>query len=273
MNSLDSDPQILSFTKIFANAVTNFGVGSNPGNVSTSAINSALSTLCSGLSSCPQSVIRNQLTNFYAACSNELTSSPNSDVIRAYDVLYALSPMAQAVCTKADDGSYCVVEVGSTTNATSKNLLSSSTGSSPANGLWESLNSTSKNSRRDEQVVIPNLQMFGNASLAFLGIQSSLPTEQLCKSCSRNVLNAFIEFMSSIPYAPGITQSPLMGGEPDLYSAVQSKCGAAFLSGSVQAAGGIAGGILDSGAVDLSVNARTVACAFFAVIAGFFIAL
>ena len=64
-----------------------------------------------------------------------------------------------------------------------------------------------------------------------------------------------------------------MGGEPDLYSAVQSKCGAAFLSGSVQAAGGIAGGILDSGAVDLSVNARTVACAFFAVIAGFFIAL
>jgi len=33
-----------------------------------------------------------------------------------------------------------------------------------------------------------------------------------------------------------------------LYSAVQTKCGGNFLSGAVQAAGGISGGVLGSGA-------------------------
>jgi len=275
MAKLDSDPQILSCTKAFANVVTNFGVGSKSGNVDASAVNSALNTLSSSLSACPESVIRSQLTDFYAACSVELTSSPNTDVIRAYDVLYVLYPLSQAVCTKADSGKYCVLEVGSTSNTTSngKNLLSpGSTESSPADGLWSPL--TQKNSRRGEQqVIIPDLQEFRSKNLVFLGIQSSLPAEELCLPCTRNVLNAYIQFTSSLPYAPGIANSPLLGGETDLYKAVQEKCGAPFLSGSVQAAGGISGGILDNGAADLSVNTRTVAGALSAIIAGFFVAL
>jgi len=223
------------------------------------------------LSVCPQNVIRSQLTDFYAACSNELTTSLNSDVIRAYDVLYALYPLSKAVCTKGDSGQYCVLEVGSTSNTTNKNLLSGLTESS-ADGLWEPV--TSKNSRRGEQqVIIPNLERFKEENLVFLGIQPSLAADDLCKPCTRNVLNEYIQFTSSLPYAPGITNSPLMGGETALYTAVQEKCGAAFLSGSVQAAGGISGGIMDSGAASLSVDTRTVASAFSAIIAGFFIAL
>jgi len=273
MSKLDSDPQILSCTKAFANAVANFGVGSNSGNASASAVNSALNNLCPNLSACPQSVIRSQLTDFYAACSNELTSSPNSDVIRAYDVLYVLYPLSRAVCTKADSGKYCVLEVGSTSN-TGKSLLASSgsTDSSPADGLWLPL--TSKHSRRGEQqVIIPNLEQFKSENLVFLGIQPTLSAEELCLPCTRNVLNEYIQFTSSLPYAPGIGNSPLMGGETELYKAVQEKCGAPFLSGSVQAAGGISGGILDNGAADLSVNSRTVASALSAIIAGFFITL
>lgn len=272
MAKLDSDPQILSCTKAFTNAAANFGVGSNSGNASASAVNSALNNLCPSLSACPQSVIRSQLTDFYAACSIELTSSPNSDVIRAYDVLYVLYPLSKAVCTKADDGKYCVLEVGST-SSTGKNLLASSGSvSSSADGLW--LPVTSGNSRRGEQqVIIPNLEQFKSENVVFLGIQPSLPAEELCLPCTRNVLNEYIQFISSLPYAPGITNSPLMGGETDLYEAVQEKCGAPFLSGSVQAAGGISGGILNNGAADLSVNTRTVAGALSAVIAGFFIAL
>jgi len=272
MAKLDSDPQILTCTKAFSNVVTTFGVGSKSGNVDASAINSALNTLSSNLSACPESVIRSQLTDFYAACSVELTSSPNSDVIRAYDVLYVLYPLSQAVCTKADSGKYCVLEVGSTTNI-GKNLLSSgSTGSSPADGLWSPL--TQKNSRRGEQqVIIPDLQQFRSANLVFLGIQASLPSEELCLPCTRNVLNAYIQFTSSLPYAPGIANSPLMGGETELYKAVQEKCGAPFLSGTVQAAGGIAGGIIGNGATDLSVNTHAVAGALSAIMAGFFVAL
>jgi len=271
MTSLDSDPQILSCTKAFSNAVTTFGVGSDSTTFTTSAVTSALSTLSSSLSACSESVIRSKLTDFYSACSNELTSSPNSDVIRAYDVLFVLYPFSQAVCTKDDSGNYCVLELGSTSNSTNT-LLSDPTNTPPADDLWDPL--PSGNSRRgEEQVIIPNLSQFKSLNLVFLGILPSLPADQLCQPCTRNVLNQYIQFMSSIPYALGISNSPLMGGETDLYNAVQQKCGAPFLSGSVQAAGGIAGGILNGGAAGISVNIRTTAGALFAIVFGLFITL
>lgn len=272
MAKLDSDPQILSCTKAFTNAAANFGVGSNSNNASASAITSALNNLSSSLSACPENVIRSQLTEFSDACRNELISSPNTDVLRTYDVLYVLYPFSRAVCTKANSGNYCVLEVGSTLK-TGKNLLSSgSKETSSADDLWLPL--TSKNSRRGEQqVIIPNLEQFKSKNLLLLGIQPSLPAEQLCQPCTRNVLNEYTQFMSSVSYAPGTANSPLLSGEIELYKAVQEKCGAPFLSDSVQAAGGISGGILGNDAADLSVNTRAVAGALSAIIAGFFIAL
>lgn len=272
MNNLDSDPQILSCTKAFTSAVANFGAGSDSGTVTASTITSALNTLSSSLSACSESVIRSKLTDFYSACPNELSSSPNPDVIRAYDVLYVLYPFSQAVCTKDDSGNYCVLEVGSTSNST-KNLLSSgSTDPSPSSGLWSPY-SPGKTRRDEGQVIIPNLSQFRSLNLVFLGLQPSLTAAQLCLPCTRNVLNQYIQFMSSISYAPGTPNSPLMGGETDLYNAVQQKCGAPFLSGSVQAAGGISGGVLSGGAAGLLVNARTVAGAILAIVCGLFVTL
>lgn len=271
MTSLDSDPQILSCTKAFTNVVNNFGVGSSSSS-SVSTVTSTLDTLSSALSACSDSVIRSKLTDFYSACPNELTSSPNPDVVRAYDVLYTLYPFSKAVVSKDDTGKYCVLEIGSSSNST-KTLFSSSgsTDNSPADGLWEP--AASGNARRgEEQVIIPNVQQFKSLNLVFLGLSPSLTSDQLCKTCTRNVLNQYIQFMSAIPYAVGLASSPLMSGEPDLYSAVQQKCGAPFLSGSVQAAGGISNGLVN-GAADLSVNTRTIAGALSAIAAGFFITL
>jgi hypothetical protein len=268
MAQLDSDPQILSCTNVFNNAISTFGPGSSS-NPSSSSINTVLNSFCSSLSTCSDSAIRSQLTNFYASCSNELTSSPNSDVTRAYDVLYAILPFSQAVCAKGDDGSFCVLSVASTLKAGNTLLASSSI--SPSS-LWSTL---AGNSRRDEQVIIPNLQEFKAGNIPFLGLTSSVSQQQLCQTCTRNVLTPYIQFTSSIPYALGLSNSLLLGGEIDLYNAVQSKCGAPFLSGSVQAAGGLSNGLLggSSGAADLSVNPRTVAGAFSAIVAGFFITL
>ncbi|KAF9784519.1 hypothetical protein BJ322DRAFT_1064889 [Thelephora terrestris] len=273
MSTLDSDPQILSCTTAFSNAVSTFGVGANPGTVTTSTITSTLNTLSSSLSACSESVIRSKLTDFYTACSNELTSSPNPDVIRAYDVLYVHFPFSQAVCTKDDSGNYCVLEVGSTLNLTNTLLSTAgSAGTDPANDLWVPI--TSDNQRRaQEQVIIPNVQQFKALNLVFLALQPSLAAAQLCTPCTRNIFNQYIQFMSDISYAPGIGNSPLMGGETDLYNAIQQKCGAAFLSGSVQAAGGISNGLINGGAAGISVNARTVAGALFATVAGLFITL
>jgi len=266
MAKLDSDPQILSCTKAFNGAISTFGPGSNP-SASSSSINTVLNSFCPNLSTCSESAIRSELTNFYANCPNELTSSPNSDVIRAYDVLYSLYPFAKAVCTKGDDGSYCVLKVASTLK-TGKNLLASSDQS--ASDLWSTV---PKSTRRDEQVIIPNLEKFKTGNIAFLGLQPSASQEQLCQTCTRNVLAPYIAWTSSIPHACGLSNSLMLGGQTNLYNAVQTTCGAPFLSGSVQAAGGIANGLLNNGAADLSVNPRTVAGAFSAVVAGFFITL
>ena len=264
MAQLDSDPQILSCTKVFNSAISTFGPGSNP-SASSSSINTVLNSFCSNLSACSESAIRTQLTQFYASCPNELSSSPNSDVTRAYDVLYSLFPFSKAICTKGDDGSYCALKVASTLKS-GKTLLASSD-----QNLWSPV---AQNSRRDEQVIVPNLQQFKAGNIAFLGLQPSDTQEQLCQTCTRNVLSPYIAFTSSIPYALGLSNSLILGGQIALYNAVQSTCGAPFLSGSVQAAGGIANGLLgSSGAADLSVNPRTVAGAFSAIVAGFFMTL
>lgn len=271
MTTLDSDPQVLACTKAFSTVVSNFGVGSSSSTFTASTITSTLNSLSSTLSSaCSESVLRGQLTSFYAACPAELTSSPNPEVVRAYDVLYTLYPFSQSVCTKDDSGNYCVLEVGSSSN-TSNTLLSSSGSTDPDTDLWIPL-TNGKSRRGQEQVVIPNVQQFKTLNLVFLGLQASLTSDQLCKPCTRNVLNQYIKFMSDIPYAPGTGNSPLMSGESDLYTAVQQKCGAPFLSGSVQAAGGISDGLV-GGAAGLSVSARTVAGALFAITAGSFIIL
>jgi len=61
-----------------------------------------------------------------------------------------------------------------------------------------------------------------------------------------------------------------MGGQPALYQAVQTTCPAGFLSGSVQAAGGISGSIVGSGAVDVLVNFKTLGAALATVALGFY---
>jgi hypothetical protein len=254
--NLDSDPKILSFTKVFNSAVANFGVRSNSSNASASTINSTLNALCPNLPG-PQD-IKAQLTSFYPACLTELTTSPNADVIRIYDVLYVIFPMSKAACTKHNE-TYCVLQTASNSAVS-------------ANDLWLPL--TSKKSRRAEQeVIIPNLEQFVKGNLPVLGIQPSLSTDSLCNPCTRNVLNEYIPFTLDVNYGPGGATGVLMGSENNLYKAVQQKCSSDFLGNTVQVAGGISGGILGSGAADLSVNTRTVAGALSAIVLGFFIAL
>lgn len=256
MVNLDNNAQIHSYTEAFANLIANFGAGSNSGNASASTISSALDTLCNKLSPYSQDTIRNELTDFYSNCTNELTtSSPNADVTRIYNVLYVIFPMSRAVCTKDDNGKYCVLGLNTTSNSTI---------SSSPKDLWQPLTSN---------VITPNLDQFKKDNLIILGIQPSLPANQLCQTCTRNVLKEYIQFTSDVDYAPGNADSSIMGSEGDLYSAVKAKCDPSFMGGTVQAAGGISGGILGNGAADLSINARTVVGALSAIILGFFIAL
>jgi hypothetical protein len=146
----------------------------------------------------------------------------NKDVIITYDSLYLIGPFKSAVCQKdTTSDKYCVVSNPSS-NTTKRASLD----------------------RRDssQEVFMPNPELFTSKNVAFLGILSSLSASQLCAPCTREVMNIYTSQLSMIPYCPGISNSVLFGGEPALYEAINEKCGAPFLGGAAQAAGGLATG-------------------------------
>jgi len=55
-----------------------------------------------------------------------------------------------------------------------------------------------------------------------------------------------------MPYAASLINSPILGGQQDLYDAVSSQCGADFVSGSVQAVGSLSGGLGSSSSAALA---------------------
>jgi hypothetical protein len=95
--------------------------------------------------------------------------------------------------------------------------------------------------RRDQPAVVPNLAAIQDANLPFIFFTPNLSQSQLCVTCLRQVLTAYINFESDTPFAYGLNQSELLSTQSALYSAVQSKCPANFLSGAVEAAGGLSG--------------------------------
>ncbi|KAH7911291.1 hypothetical protein BJ138DRAFT_1113340 [Hygrophoropsis aurantiaca] len=263
LNTLNSNSGFSACTSPIISATQQFGPGGNEtSGATTGSINSALNNLCStsAFSACPDSTIGDQLTSFYSACSAELTSNPNTDVIRTYDVLYMLSPMRQAICSKDDNGKYCVTEIPSASNSDAAgNVDIETTKDTSQKNLWiwtgedPEADASSTVTRRDVSnttaALIPNTTTFSATNLVFLFLEPTMSSTQLCTACTRNILTPYINFESKIPYGPGLGKSPCMSGQSALYNGVQGTCGANFLSGAVQAAGGISSGILNGAAL------------------------
>jgi len=278
LNKLDTDQSILACSSALVKATSAFGAGSGSTSADSTKVNSALSAISSATSSCPQSLLRSSLTAFYAACQPELTTSPNDAVIRAYDVLYSLYPLTQAVCSKSDNGNYCVLELGNSSSVSGSSSSSGST-STPSTDLtniqkylWTPASSGSAGSNGEDSFY-PNVTTFRNSNILFLLLQPTLSSSSLCVSCTRSILSAYISFESDIPYAPGLAKSPFMSGQTQLYLAVQNTCGATFLSGAVQAAGGLSGGIMKGAAVNVAANYNAIGIALATFVFGFYVIL
>lgn len=241
LNKLNNDKSLSDCTAALVNATSAYAPGSNAAtNSSAAKVGSALGGLCTSTidDTCPDNLFGDKITSFYSACSAELTSNPNADVIRNYDVVYSMIPYRKAVCSKDDAGNYCSTQ-SKLPDSTDQSLIQKTL----------ALPSTSAG-------MLPNATTFSNLGLPFLFIQKSAPSSSLCTSCTRKVLNAYLNFESEIPYAPGLGKSPLLSTQVDLYNSVQSTCGSSFLSeaGVVKAAGGLSGGTLSSGTMQISAS-------------------
>jgi len=244
ITKFNSDPSLTACTKSLIQATQSFGPGGSTG--SKADVSSAIDSICTGSvsDSCPDSLIRGQLSNFYAACSDELTSKANQRTRDIYDVLYVLSPLKKAICSKDDSANYCLFDNSDTTSTGIKGIdlsqIQNSLSYTPSSGSV---------ARRAQDPVAANLTTFRSSNLAFLFRQPDMDSATLCTTCTRNILTGYFGFESDVLYAPGLAASQLLGGQTELVGGIQKTCGANFLNGAVQAAGGIKSGELSSGAV------------------------
>lgn len=257
--SLNSNSSFSSCTNPIISATSQFAPGVNSSSITTSTVNTALTNLCStsAFSACPDSTVRAQLMSYYSACSAELTTNLNTAVLRTYDVLYVLTPLRDAMCSKSDNGQYCVTQLNTTSGSSATGSVALET-SSKQEVLQQYLYTTpdlagsAVSSRRDVSntttALIPNTTTYQDTNLVFLFLNTNMNETQLCTTCTRSILTSYITFESSLPYAPGLSNSLLLAGQPALYNATVSTCPTGFLSGAVQAAGGLSGGILSSSA-------------------------
>ena len=96
--------------------------------------------------------------------------------------------------------------------------------------------------RAEVPAIVPNMTTFHDTNLPFLFFKPDLDATKLCTTCARNVLTAYINFESNCPYAPGLGNSQLLDTQAALYNAVKDKCPDNFLTGALQAAGGLSSG-------------------------------
>lgn len=218
MTKLNTDTELAKCTQSLSGALSAFAPGAS--SASASAVTSALTNLCgdSVSSACPTSLLAGAITEFYSACPDELTKTPNDQVVQIYDLIYVLPAFQKAICTKGDDGNWCVASAA------------------PVDGTSASAIQSALYTQTGDNVV-PNTATFSTYNLPFLFL--SKDSANLCQTCTRNVLNSYIQHESSLPYAPGLGQSKLLNKQTELFAAVQEKCGASFMDNEVKAAGGL----------------------------------
>jgi len=256
LDGLDTDPQLAACTTPLLTATDAFAPTANNASITTQTLTSTLDTLCSS-TPCSDTYIRTQLVNFGNACEQELSgSNPNAAVQDTYDILYVMIPLQQALCTKDTDGSYCATKAPSDSTSTSNSSASTPsglpnvannyvTGSDAAitsdnvatflkNGLVTTPTSgLARRAASDDQTVVqyaPNTQVYRDTGVVYLFSVPSLSAASLCTTCTQNILTVYAAWESKTNYGMGLSKSPILGNQAQLWQATSQKCGAAFVS-------------------------------------------
>ncbi|WVW79451.1 hypothetical protein I302_101420 [Kwoniella bestiolae CBS 10118] len=79
-------------------------------------------------------------------------------------------------------------------------------------------------------VIKPNTATYKSTNLPFLFLQPSMASSALCTPCTREVMVAYVRWETQVPYALGLKQSPILGGQSDLWNAINSTCGVPFIN-------------------------------------------
>lgn len=269
LTQLNSDAELAACVQPLINATSSFSPTSG-NNLTESDINFTLADICKTTSGCSDGTIRSWLSNFYSSCSAELTSTASyaSQVRELYDILYVVNPLQGAVCAiDSANQEYCVNQIiANERNATATASASASASASAVanntllnlavgDSTWSPvsfaadhlyitldiagsltkrmlnlLSSRQNQAQNFATVITPNATTYRNTNLPFLFLQPDMSSSALCTPCTREVMVAYIKWESKQPYALGLSQSPILGGQSALWNAINSTCGTAYVN-------------------------------------------
>ena len=266
LDGLDNNPDISNCLSTLVNATSEFNPSSAT-RYSDTALSTTLTALCGGSGKCDETKIRSQLANFYTACQSDLVGEAANDQVKStYDILYVLLPLRNAVCAKnPNTNKYCVQEIhvdNSTSNSNVGRALIPET-HDPSSGLhvspetlrllesnlFEVVDNTDYHvgvvepravlPRADNstQALIPDTKTWRSTSLVYLFISPEYGASHLCTSCTKAVLSAYVKFEAATPYALGLTNSPLLGDQLNLWNNLTAKCNTTFTNDILGSAG------------------------------------
>jgi len=280
LTSLNKDASLAQCLSSLLDATKAVAPGAALPNSTASTLSTTLASVCPTHAACSYAAVRSLLTNFYAACTDELVGSHSNDRVKtAYDVLYLFTPLKSAICSKdSSTNAYCVLSIGtavpSSLNGTSLNSTSLlvTPAEVPAlsdlgNHLQITIPSGSQTILRRADTSAPNATTFRNTALPYLFMLSSSSPSRLCTPCGKAILSSYVTWESNTPYALGLSNSPILGAQLDLWNSVTSKCGASFMNAITAGTAGAPLGALAGGATTLKGGAG-VATAVGAVILG-----
>jgi len=171
-----------------------------------------------------------------------------------------LLPLRNAVCAKnSNTNKYCVQEIHVDNSTSNSNVARALIPDSPSglhvssdtlrrldSNLFEVMDTTNfvvkprvvlPRADNSTSALIPDTKTWRSTSLIYLFISPEYGASHLCTSCTKAVLSAYVKFEAATPYALGLTNSPLLGDQLNLWNNLTSKCNANFTNDILGSAG------------------------------------
>ncbi|CEH17954.1 hypothetical protein CBOM_04329 [Ceraceosorus bombacis] len=248
MSDLNSDDTLEQCIAPLLEATNFFAKSTNDTAPSSMELTGSLDRICSA-SACDSGTIRKKLSDFYSACRAEVQAT-QQQVLEVYDFLYLINPFRQAVCTKDDSQKYCLLNIAPTAAKTATTKRSLGTDDPELSGaarrhdavqvaeeIVRRQTTVAADDNLDQGVGATAASSSADTNIAFLFLQPDAQKDVLCSSCTKNILAAYIEFETSIPYAIGLSRSSQLKGQSDLYKSAKKTCGNDFTVSINQIAG------------------------------------
>jgi hypothetical protein len=89
---------------------------------------------------------------------------------------------------------------------------------------------TARAENDDDQstIITPNTTTYLTTGIAYLFLQPNMSSSLLCTTCTKSILASYVAWETQVPYALGLSSSPILGKQGALWNSVSSTCGTNF---------------------------------------------